>query len=210
MPQQRFSSLGRQAVLLSIMIAACLPEVPALPSWPDQDVQIYLDSDLDVEGCGDRGAVITPNGIGGISAGNTAAQLTEDCPHRLGWDWGDEGIPQPAIAARVGNALVIATVADTFPWSDIISVAVADTAARTPEGLGPGSQLESLIQAYGAPTLLEGECVIDAVFPNSVNLVWRLKVGVNDCAEIQSIARANNVNTIRDRAIVERVTQTRG
>lgn len=162
--------------------------------------------------CRESAPSMTPDSVGPVRAGQTLKELRRACPELLrGWDWGDEGVPAPAVAVRLGDAVVTAELDSTLAASRVRAVTVEHGSARTPEGFGPGSTLGEMARAWGAPRLIEGECVIEAVFPGREGLVWRLSIpGRPDCAQVGEIARANAADRLPPETVVSRVTQIGG
>jgi hypothetical protein len=159
--------------------------------------------------CRESAAMITSDSVGPVRAGQTLKELRRACPELLhGWDWGDEGVPAPAVAVRLCDAVVTAELDSTLATSRVRAVTVEHGSARTPEGLGPGSTLGEMTRAWGAPRLIEGECVIEAAFPGREGLVWRLSIpGRPNCAQVGEIARANAADRLPPETMVSRVTQ---
>jgi hypothetical protein len=98
------------------------------------------------------------------------------CPnvHRY-WDWGDEGIPEPAVALLVEGGLIRVTFADTLPASLVQRVFTGALRARTAAAVGPGSTIAELERAYGPLSFATAECAIYAWSPRMSGVSWVLQ-----------------------------------
>jgi hypothetical protein len=109
------------------------------------------------------------------------------------WDWGDEGIPEPALFLRFGESLIELTLEDTLSSSRVLQVRTQDSTLHTPDGFGAGSLFLELAKVLGTPHLEEGECVLYASFDLAVGLSFRLDMPSAEhlCEQIPGIARRN-------------------
>ncbi|MEP7002343.1 MAG: hypothetical protein ABI969_17775 [bacterium] len=102
------------------------------------------------------------------------------------WDWGDEGIPEPVLLVRFGAMEVRITLDSTLPDSRVRSLLSSDVAARTPEGVGPGSSVTELQRTYGKPTYVEAECAVFATFKGTPGISFRLDLLKNfECGTLE-------------------------
>ena len=187
-------------------------EPPAF-AWP-RDSSLYAidandSADARIPRCREQTPAVTPDSLGPVRAGMRVEELRAACPEVFhGWEWDDLGRPAPALAVRLGDALVTATVDRAALDGRITAVATASRAARTGDGFGPGSRLGALEDAWGRPRLHEGECLIDATFARHPGLVFRLDLPPEgDCADIGALARRGAVHRLPDGITVRRVTQ---
>ena len=144
--------------------------------------------------CSQTPPVITKDSIGALRPSLTLTEVSAICPTAAAlWDWGDEGIPEPALFVRLGESLIELTLEDTLPRSRVTQVRTQDSTLRTSAGLGVGSQLLELAKVLGTPHLEEGECVLYANFDLAVGLSFRLDMpNAHDlCERIPGIARRN-------------------
>jgi hypothetical protein len=139
-----------------------------------------------VPNCGVAPTLLTPDSIGPLHLGISVADLAARCPGGLArWDWGDEGIPEPAVFVRVGEGLVELVFSDTLQSSPAYRVQTDDAWFRTHQGVGVGSNLMSLREHYGEPKLAEGECVLYASFETLPGLSFRLGLpSAVECADL--------------------------
>ncbi len=156
----------------------------------------------------DTAPPLTADSIGPLAPGRTAVQVLERCPgSRLVWDWGDEGVPEPAMVVHLGAGVVDVAFEDTLPDSRAYRLVTADTVFRTAEGIGPGHHFGELLRAYGPPdTLAEAECVLYAAYARMPALTWRLHLGDNvACEEVVRIADSGDARLIPRGALLESV-----
>jgi len=166
--------------------------------WPN-DKDRYQPGRLDslramTPKCSQAPAVITNDSIGSLRPSLTLTEVSAICPTAAAlWDWGDEGIPEPALFVRVGESLIELTLEDTLPNSRVTQVRTQDSTLRTSAGFGVGSRFVELAKVLGAPHLEEGECVLYVNFDLAVGLSFRLDMpNAEDlCEKIPGIARRN-------------------
>jgi hypothetical protein len=118
----------------------------------------------------------------------TLAELLRACPEPYyGWRI-EEGIPEPGVAVRLGQVLALIILRDTVGSKAVAyRILVADTTARTPDGLGPGSRLSDMIAAWGPPKLDAAECSLYAWFPTRAHLSWIMEFPRGwDCSRLES------------------------
>ncbi len=89
--------------------------------------------------CREAPATIAADSIGPLRIGQSLAALIQKCPQVLvGWDWGDEGVPEPALAVGIGPIVVVATPEDTTTGAHVVILSTASPSARTSDGIPIG------------------------------------------------------------------------
>jgi hypothetical protein len=167
---------------------------PLLIRWPsdrDENQPGPLDSlRAKAPRCSTAPAAITKDSIGHLKPSLTLAEVSSLCPDAMPlWDWGDEGIPEPALFLRLGQSLVELTLEDTLATSRVTYVRSGDSSLRTPSGIGPGSLFRDLTRVYGTPHLQDAECVLYATFDSAAGLSFRLDMpGEQKCETIPGMA----------------------
>ncbi len=141
--------------------------------------------------CGDSLPIAGSASVGAMRVGMTVAELRTLCQGmRFGWDWGDEGIPEPAVQVNLGGALVEAILSDSSGSGMIVGLETEDSLVRTSSGLRVGSTLADLRQAHGAVTLADAECALYASAPALRGIVFRVDAMTDDCvAVVQAVER---------------------
>jgi hypothetical protein len=173
------------------------PQPAAEIHWPANPDAHQLGSLADVARdsvptCGTGTPSVAADSVGALRPGATLAEVGATCARVLPvWDFGDEGDPAPALLVRLGRMVVQLDLADTLRQSKVTAIRIADGAARTPAGVGPGSSISELTRAYGPPQLAEAECVLYATFERAPGLSFRLDLpGQWDCAEVAQMGSA--------------------
>ena len=167
-------------------------------AWPTDRLAGQLPSrDTEIPACAGR-PLVTPDSLGPIRPGATLRELLVRCPDLLRyWDWGDEGMPEPAVAVRVGAATVFAVLEDTLPSSPVYRIYSADSMSQTTKGLGPGVTLRSLEEAYGSPQFQSAECRIYVYFPGQAGISWTLEIPKAANWECDAVEALNTDRTRR-------------
>jgi hypothetical protein len=110
------------------------------------------------------------------------AAVRRACP-RLSylWIW-IEGAPEPAVEARFGAITATIEFADTVATAGVYRITMTSTAARTSQGLGPGSSVRDLVRRLGPLELLrgEGELSLFAISSRKPGLSFELSVPGDD------------------------------
>jgi hypothetical protein len=89
---------------------------------------------------------------------------------------------------RLGKVLAFAMLEDTSGVkARIYRIMTADTSAKTPDGLGPGSLVQQMIAAWGTPTLGAAECALYASWPARSHLSWIVEFPrAWDCSRLEA------------------------
>jgi len=103
--------------------------------------------------------VIDADSMGPLRVGQRLATILAQCPHVLvGWDWGHEAIPEPALMVRFGSATVLVTLTDTSDTATAYYLSTSDTSLHTLDGLRVGQSVADVNTKIGPLEFLEGEC----------------------------------------------------
>jgi hypothetical protein len=78
---------------------------------------------------------------------------------RVGYDWGDEAIPQPALQVRWRNTVLLVRFTDTNE-ARVESIEIEGSDIATATGDRVGMLVDSLVLRRGLPEFAEGECVL--------------------------------------------------
>ena len=172
------------------------PYVSEIPAWPAETSAFATDRTgrlpaalrSKVPSCGSSTPVVARDSIGPLYPGQPLPIVLGVCRDALRfWHW-DDGSYLPALAVRLGDAIVVADLAG-MTADDVVSRVIAIDGARTAEGVGPGSSLADLQRAYGAPTWRRNQSTVDAAFDSRPGLVARIAVasagGAASCAEVR-------------------------
>jgi hypothetical protein len=131
---------------------------------------------------------LTSDSIGPFRAGESLAELRRKCPQLLlGWEADPDGYPVPTAAARLGPVVVTVLLTDTLPAATVREVGVDQRGPTTAEGVGVGSLLRDLEQAYGAAGASEADCVLRVWFPSVPGLAFRMAFPAHarrECGEL--------------------------
>lgn len=154
------------------------PYVADIPPWPadttasgvDRDGRLRAALAARVPSCGGETPVVAPDSVGALFPGMPLANLFGRCPHPLQLWHRDNGQYIPALAVKLGNALLLMDASGTMADAVVIRI-TAVSGARTTEGIGPGSSLAEAQRAYGAPTWRRDQCAVDALFDSRPGLV---------------------------------------
>lgn len=154
------------------------PYVADIPPWPadttasavDRDGRLRAELAAKVPSCGSETPVVAQDSVGALFPGMPLANLFGRCQHPLQLWHRDNGQYIPALAVKLGNALLLMDASGTMADAVIIRI-TAVSGARTSEGVGPGTPLAEVQRAYGAPTWRRDQCGVDAIFDSRPGLV---------------------------------------
>ena len=197
------------------------PYVSEIPPWPAETSAYATDRHggfsaklrAEVPSCGDATPVVTADSVGPIYPGQPLPILLGACAKRLLlWHW-DDGSYLPAVAVRLGDAIVVADLAG-MTADDVVSRVVVIDGARTAEGIGPGSPLAAVQHAYGAPLWRRNQCTVDASFESRPGLLLRISIPeggrVYNCSDIRRFAASDDYSRFPRGAHVEWVAAELG
>ncbi len=162
---------------------------PAPDSSPQLQSYVYAwpDSVAPPAKCREAPAAIDGDSIGPLRIGQLLPSLLAQCPEPfLGWDWGDEAIPEPALMVRIGSGTVLVTLTDTSETASVYYLSTTDTAFHTSGGAHVGMPVDSLSARLGPLEFLEGECGLYAKAPGHPYLGIQLTLASDsrDCGDL--------------------------
>ncbi len=173
---------------------AAAPSAVVIPRWPaDQEAHQLgsLDSvrPATVPLCRPEEPLFTADGVGPLRAGQSLREAAAVCQQmHATWDWGDEGIPSPALLVRFGAAVLQLSLEDTLPASRILTISSRSPAAHTSAGIHPGSTFAEFLRTYGTTELGDAECVLYASAAAAPRLSFRLDLGGSlDCVQLATL-----------------------
>jgi hypothetical protein len=143
--------------------------------------------------CRPREVVIDRDSIGPLRIGQRLPTILAQCPHVLvGWDWGDEAIPEPALMVRFGSATVLITLTDTSDTGTIYYLSTSDTSLHTLDGIRVGQPVTEVDKRVGPLKFLEGECGLYASSKRRPTLGIHLTLPADslDCGKLVPKAHA--------------------
>ena len=154
------------------------PYVSDIPPWPadtaaaavDRDGRLPAELAARVPSCGSETPVVAPDSVGRLFPGMPLASLFGQCKQALPLWHRDNGSFIPALAVKLGNALLLLDASGTMADAVVVRI-TAVSGARTAEGIGPGSSLADVTRAYGVPTWRRDQCAVDAIFDSRPGLV---------------------------------------
>jgi len=174
--------------------------------WPiDKDAhQVGMYKASAIPACRSGIPILTLDSLGPLHPGQTREALARACPRGIyAWEWGNEGIPTPAILLRFGDAVVEVEFPDTAASSRVYRITTESPAIRTAEGFGVASRLDDITKTWGAPTFGEGECVLYVWYNTRRGLSFRVRVpDAWECEDVLAVqehgaSRLPPVTTIR-------------
>ncbi len=144
-----------------------------------------------VPSCGSRVPRIAADSIGPFRLGISIEELRRRCPRLLyGWVLISDGYTVPTVAARLGGATLTAFVSDTLPTGTLHRVELAVAGPGTAEGLGVGSTLQELQEAYGMPAASEADCELRVWFDSLPGLAFRMQYQAAQRRECGALSEA--------------------
>lgn len=179
------SSVARRVPEVAVAAASAVrTEMPA--DQEEGQLSVASDSLRDLlPQCGTEPPVADSAAIGAVHLGMTMRELRALCSGlRLGWDWGDEGIPEAAAHLNLGGALVEVIFSDSSESGTITLLSTADPVVRTRSGLRVGDTVGALRRVHGAIALGEAECALYASSPALKGTVFRVDAMTDDCTAV--------------------------
>ncbi|MFL5561815.1 MAG: hypothetical protein ACJ79K_10100 [Gemmatimonadaceae bacterium] len=145
--------------------------VDNVPGWPSDTSTASTDRDgripdalaASVPSCGTATPVFAGDSVGPVFPGMPLANLFAACKNPLLLWHSNEGVYAPAIALKVGTALLLLDASGTTS-DDVITRIIGLQGVRTADGIGPGSTLAEVGRAYGEPTWTRDQCGVTAGF----------------------------------------------
>ena len=185
--------INRSVLLFAFVVAVVSLPCHAQQRWPrDKDrYQVGTYPSDSVPQCRTAAPVLTADSLGPVRPLQRLAELERICPRlRYAWEWGHEGIPTPAVLLRLGEAVVEVEFPDTVPSSPAYRIRLDNPIVKTADGFGPGSELEAMARAWGAPRFGVGECVLYASFESRPGLSFRVRVPESwQCGDVNEVER---------------------
>jgi hypothetical protein len=201
-------SAARASADTSVITAAARPEpsryLADIPPWPADTGAAATDREGRLPGrlasavpsCGAATPIVTPDSVGPLYPGQPLANLFGACPHlsRL-WHY-DNGKYVPAIAVKLGGALLLLDASGVMSDAVVTRVTALE-GARTAEGIGPGASLADVARVYGAPTWRRDQCAVSAAFASRPGLVIHVAIPESGrdaytCEDIRRFATGND------------------
>jgi hypothetical protein len=160
-------------VILSLVVL--VSPLVAQQGWPtDQEAnQLVPGKEVPTSPCRATPPLLTTDSLGPLRPGMTLRQILTACPSAYyGWHW-EEGIPEPALAIRLGSSIVLAALTDTAgPKAAVYRILLADSTIKTREGIGPNSQIKDMIASWGTPRMGVAECSLYVWFDARPHISW--------------------------------------
>jgi hypothetical protein len=176
------------------------PYVGDIPAWPADTTTSSVDHVTGMPArlrarlgsCGADTPVVAADSVGPFYPGQPLANLFGACPHLLQLWRRVDGNAVPAIAFKLGDAVLLLDANGVIADAVVTRVAALE-GARTAEGIGPGSPLADVQHAYGAPTWRREQCAVAAAFASHPGLVIDIAIPESGgdaytCADIRHFA----------------------
>jgi hypothetical protein len=170
-----------------------------VPAWP-QDTQSVAISAVwrprdarNVPSCGGTTPTVSAEEIGMFYPGQPLPNVFGLCgAARPGWRY-DDGVYVPAVLARQGRATIVATLSGIDDAATVSRVEV-HSAARTVDGIGPGSTLADLQRVFGTPNWRREQCGVSATFDSHPGLLVHIQLPENtretwNCGDIRDFGK---------------------
>jgi len=122
-----------------------------------------------VPSCRSETPVFAADSVGALYPGMPLANLFVACKNPLLLWHSSEGVYHPAIAVKMGTAVLLVDATGTTP-DDVVSRIIGLSGVRTAEGIGPGSQLADAARAYGEPSWSRDQCGVTSNFASRLGL----------------------------------------
>ena len=173
--------------------------VAEIPTWPADTAAVATDDDAripegvagSVPSCGAATPAFSVDSVGPLYPGMPLANLFALCKNPLLLWHSSEGVYRPAIAVRMGSALLLLDASGTS-IDDVVARIIGLSGVRTAEGVGPGSPVADAARAYGEPTWTREQCGVTAGFASHLGLAVHVDLagagGDITCDEIHKFA----------------------
>ena len=151
--------------LLASLVLACHSGDAARPHWPvegsslESSAHAWPSDSTAPPQC--RGAIVAidADSFGPLRVGQTLRSILTECPKPVvGWEWGDDAEPSPALMTRFGSGLILVTLTDTTDTATAYYLSTRDPAFHTLDGVHVGMTVDSLQARLGTLEFVEGEC----------------------------------------------------
>ncbi len=166
---------------IAIVIIAAVPSAAtdaAGARWssvPNVNQQVTLSHAETAPSCSGTTPPLTTRSLGPVRPGQSLRDLEKACRTlRYGWYW-NEGSPNPVVLLRLGEAAVMVEFSDVTPTSSVHRITTAFP-VRTTDGFGPGSQLSTMMRAWGKAHFGVGECALYVWFAARPGLSFSVDV----------------------------------
>jgi len=174
---------------LFLALSSCARQALSQGHWPvDQDAnQLVPGKSVPTAACRASAPVLTSDSLGPLRPGMSLPEVLHSCPRAyFGWRW-EEGLPEPAVAIRLGWAVAFAIFKDTAgPKALVYRILISDSAVKTKEGIGPGSTLRAMMANWGTPRMGAAECSLYVWFDARPHISWIMQFPRNwDCSKLE-------------------------
>jgi hypothetical protein len=147
------------------------------PAWPADTASNATDADSrlpenlagSVPSCGSATPVFAADSVGPLYPGMPLANLFAVCKNPLLVWHSSEGVYHPALAVKMGTAVLLLDATGTTS-DDVITRIIGLSGVRTADGIGPGSPLADAARAYGEPSWSRDQCGVTAGFASHLGL----------------------------------------
>jgi hypothetical protein len=147
------------------------------PAWPADTASNATDADArlpealagSVPSCRGATPVFAADSVGPLYAGMPLANLFATCKDPLLLWHSSEGVYHPALAVKMGTAILLLDATGTTS-DDVITRIIGLSGVRTAEGIGPGTQVADAGRAYGEPIWTRDQCGVTAAFASHLGL----------------------------------------
>ena len=173
--------------------------VEQLPAWPADTASVAVDDDAQIpEGvvgsvpsCAAATPAFATDSVGPLYPGMPLANLFALCKNPLLLWHSSEGVYHPAVALRMGSALLLLD-ASGLTIDDVVTRITGVSGVHTAEGVGPGSLLADAGRAFGEPTWTREQCGVTAGFASHLGLAIHVDLagagGDVTCDELHQFA----------------------
>ena len=175
------------------------PKTAPVPTWPQDTQRVAIGpawrarDARNVPSCGGTTPTIDADGVGIFYPGQPLPNVFGECgAARLHWRY-DDGFYVPAVMARLGRAVIVATTTGIDDNASLSRIEV-HSSAKTADGIGPGSSLAELQRVFGTPTWKREQCGVSATFDSHPGLLVHIQLPENTretwtCADIRDFGR---------------------